>query len=196
MREAGSPTLRVASPPSLRLCGLVAACETGSMKSRLYDLKSSWTVPFPRENVWAVIADPDMSWPSWWPHCSFAGPLERTATSTVSLADRLKSTTAHLNFHAPLGYTLTISIHPTNVEPLQVIEFDAGGHLVGTGRVALSEAGAGQTHLDIEWRVRPTQGWMNLLGTVASPVFKSAHGHMMSHGEEGLIRVLQRRERL
>ncbi|MGA7204174.1 MAG: SRPBCC family protein, partial [Specibacter sp.] len=113
------------------------------MKSRLYDLKSSWTVPFPREDVWAVIADPDMSWPSWWPHCSFAGPLERTATTTVSPADLLKSTTAHLDFHAPLGYTLTISVHPTKVEPLQLIEFDAGGHLVGTGQVTLSEVGAG-----------------------------------------------------
>ena len=105
----------------------------------------------------------------------------------------LKSTTAHLTFHAPLGYTLTISVHPTKVEPLQLIEFDAGGHLVGTGHVTLSEVGAGQTRMDIEWCVRPTQRWMNLLGMVASPVFKAAHAHMMRRGEEGLIRALSGR---
>jgi hypothetical protein len=62
--------------------------------------------------VWAIIADIDMSWPQWWPHCSFAAPLSRTEAKSNSQEDILKATTAYLNFKASLGYTLTISIHP------------------------------------------------------------------------------------
>ncbi|MEJ1180066.1 MULTISPECIES: hypothetical protein [unclassified Pseudarthrobacter] len=44
------------------------------------------------------------------------------------------------------------------------IEFDAGGHLEGIGRVTLNAESQGEkTRMDIEWRVRPTQGCMNFL---------------------------------
>jgi hypothetical protein len=70
---------------------------------------------------------------------TFAGPLVRTEAQSTSHADILKETTAHLNFKASLGYTLTISIHPTEVTAPSEIDFDAGGHLEGTGRVTLTQ---------------------------------------------------------
>lgn len=170
--------------------------DTNLVTPRVYDLRSSWHLPAPPREVWAIIADVDMSWPNWWPRCSFAGPLERMQPATNSQEDVLKATTAHLDFKALLGYTLTITIHPTKVLTPSEIEFDAGGHLVGTGRVALTPEGDQRTRMDIVWRVRPTQTWMNLLSPIASPIFTAAHAHMMREGEKGLILALanQRQE--
>jgi hypothetical protein len=161
------------------------------MTSRLFDLSSTWHLPAPPEEVWTIIADIEMSWPQWWPHCSFAAPLTRTKAKTNSQEDILKATTAYLNFKASLGYTLTISIHPTDVAAPREIDFDAGGHLMGTGRVVLTSENQGQaTRMDIKWRVRPTQRWMNLLTPFAAPAFKAAHALMMRKGEKGLIKAL------
>jgi hypothetical protein len=161
------------------------------MTPRLFDLSSTWHLPAPPEGVWTIIADIDMSWPLWWPGCSFAGPLVRTKPVSNSQEDILKATTAYLSFKASLGYTLTISIHPTEVVAPQEIDFNAGGHLQGTGRVTLLPKNQGQaTRMDIEWRVRPTQRWMNLLTPFAAPAFKAAHALMMRQGEKGLIKAL------
>jgi hypothetical protein len=159
------------------------------MTPRLFDLSSTWHLPAPPQHVWAIIADIDMSWPQWWPHCNFAAPLSRTEAKTHSQEDVLKATMAYLNFKAALGYTLTISIHPTDVVAPREIDFDAGGHLHGTGRVTLIPEKQGEaTRMDIEWRVRPTQRWMNVLTPVATPAFDFAHGLMMRQGEKGLTR--------
>ncbi|MFE4545127.1 SRPBCC family protein [Arthrobacter sp. NPDC056727] len=161
------------------------------MPPRLFDLSSTWHLPAPPEKVWAIIADINMSWPSWWPHCSFAGPLVRTKPLSNSQEDILKATTAHLNFKAALGYTLTISIHPTDVVSPREIDFNAGGHLKGTGRVVLAPEKQGEaTRMDIDWRVHPTQRWMNLLTPIAAPAFTAAHALMMRQGEKGLVKAL------
>lgn len=161
------------------------------MTPRLFDLSSTWHLPGTPKDVWAIIADVGMSWPSWWPDCSFAAPLIRTKPESNSQEDILKATTSYLNFKAVLGYTLTISIHPIMVVTPTEIEFDAGGHLEGTGRVTLSpEADGAATRMDIEWRVRPTQRWMSRLTPIAAPVFTAAHTLMMRRGEKGLLRAL------
>lgn len=161
------------------------------MTPRLFDLSSTWHLPATPEAVWAIIADTNMSWPNWWPHCTFAAPLTRTQTESRSQEDILKATTAHLNFKASLGYTLTISIHPTEVVAPSEIGFDAGGHLRGIGRVTLVPERQGKaTRMHIEWRVRPTQRWMNLLTPIAAPVFRAAHALMMRQGEKGLGKAL------
>ncbi len=161
------------------------------MTPRLFDLRSTWHLPFTPAQVWTIVADVDMSWPKWWPHCTFAAPLVRTEADSSSQEDILKATTAHLDFKASLGYTLTITIHPTNVVTPREIDFDAGGHLEGAGRVVLTPEAEGQaTQMEIEWRVRPTQRWMNVLTPIAAPLFTAAHSLMMRQGEKGLIKAL------
>ncbi len=162
------------------------------MPGSLYDLCSKWVLAANTSEVWNVIADPDMSWPSWWPHCTFAGPLAREESHDKTPAGILLATTAKLNFKAILGYTLTISVHPTLVETPRVIEFDAGGHLEGSGRVTLTARPDASTNMGIEWRVRPTQRWMNALTPLAAPAFTAAHAHLMSQGEKGLRAALAR----
>jgi hypothetical protein len=83
------------------------SCQDIYMVPPLFDLSSTWHLPATTEAVWGVIADIDVSWPNWWPHCTFAAPLSRAAVKSNSQADVLKATTAHLNFKASLGYAPT-----------------------------------------------------------------------------------------
>ncbi|MFQ4149726.1 hypothetical protein AAGW05_13690 [Arthrobacter sp. LAPM80] len=162
------------------------------MTPRLYDLSSSWTFPNTQQEVWDVIADPDMAWPDWWPGCMLAKPLERPTRTGPSDDDLLLATTATLNFKASLGYTLSVSYHPTYVDSPKEITFDAGGDLAGEGRVTLSATKNGLTQMDIEWRVRPTSRWMTFLSPVARPAFTYAHAVLMKRGEAGLREYLAR----
>ncbi|WP_146070362.1 SRPBCC family protein [Arthrobacter sp. GMC3] len=162
------------------------------MTARLYDLSSTWMFPNSQREVWDVIADPNMAWPDWWPGCTLAKPLEREPNTGTSAGELLLATTATLNFKASLGYTLSVSYHPTFVDSPREVVFDAGGDLAGNGRVVLSAADNGQTQMDIEWRVRPTNRWMTLLSPVASPAFTYAHAALMKRGETGLREYLAR----
>lgn len=162
------------------------------MAIRLYDLSSSWTFPCTRQEVWDVIADPNMAWPNWWPGCTLGKPLVREPSAGTTNNELLLASTATLNFKASLGYTLSVTYHPTHVDALNEVTFDAGGDLVGEGRVALSTAEHGHTQMDIEWRVRPTSRWMNFLSPIARPAFAYAHAALMRRGEAGLRAYLAR----
>lgn len=150
-----------------------------------YDLHSRWSLSAPVEQVWAVVADPQMSWPDWWPQC--------TADAVVSdpaAGDGLVGRTARVAFRAWLGYTLHLEIRPTRVQAPHFIEFDAGGDLSGLGRVALVPTAGDGTTVHIQWLVRPTQRWMLLLSPLARPAFTAAHAGVMRRGERGLRRTL------
>ena len=142
-----------------------------------------------------MIADPNMAWPDWWPGCTLAKPLERTPVTGTLAKELLLATTATLNFKASLGYTLSVSYHPTLVDSPNEITFDAGGDLEGEGRVILSAKDDGQTQMDIEWRVRPTSRWMTFLSPVARPAFTYAHAALMRQGETGLRDYLARQSK-
>lgn len=160
------------------------------MTARLYDLSSSWTFSKTRQEVWEVIADPNMAWPNWWPGCTLGKPLERNPDPGTTNKELLLASTATLNFKASLGYTLSVTYHPTHADAPNEITFDAGGDLNGEGRVTLSSIGDGQTQMDIEWRVRPTSRWMAFLSPVARPAFTYAHAALMRRGEAGLREYL------
>ncbi|WP_026556900.1 hypothetical protein [Arthrobacter sp. 35W] len=163
------------------------------MTARLYDLTSSWTIPNTQQEVWDVIADPDMSWPDWWRGCTVARPPVRGDGAGSSAEERLLATTSTFRFKASLGYTLTVSFHPTSVRTPHEVVFDAGGDLDGVGRVVLAPINATATKMDIEWRVRTTKRWMELLKPVAGPAFTFAHDGLMRRGEEGLTAFLRAR---
>lgn len=163
------------------------------MAARLYDLSSSWNFPNNRQEVWDVIADPNMAWPDWWPGCTLAKQLERFPQTSASNDELLLATTATLKFKASLGYTLSVSYHPTMVDSPNEIAFDAGGDLEGEGLVILSKTNNDHTQMDIEWRVRPTSRWMTFLSPVAAPAFAYAHAALMRRGEEGLSAYLAKK---
>lgn len=160
------------------------------MTARLYDLSSSWTFANSQQEVWGVIADPNMAWQDWWPGCTQGKPLERAPHKGTTNTELLLASTATLNFKASLGYTLSVTYHPTLADAPNEVRFDAGGDLVGEGRVHLSTV-INKTQMDIEWRVRPTSLWMTFLSPIARPAFTYAHAALMRRGEAGLRAYLK-----
>ncbi|WP_157875089.1 hypothetical protein [Arthrobacter sp. PAMC 25486] len=149
------------------------------MTARLYDLSSSWTLPTSQQEVWDVIACPSMAIPIWlgrigglaarwtnhWNGHPYAG---------ASAAAALLATTTTLNFKASLGYTLSVSYHPTLVGSPNETIFEAGSEMEGEARGILSSTNNGQPQVDGEWRVRPTRRWMTFASPIASPAFTYA----------------------
>ena len=101
-------------------------------------------------------------------------------------------TTAHLTFHAALGYRLALELRTTGVEDARWVQFTADGDLRGTGSAVLREESGG-TRLDIDWKVVPSKRWMRILSPVAAPAFVLAHRLLMAQGERGLRAELARR---
>lgn len=132
------------------------------MATPLYDLFSTWTFPNTWQEVWDVVADPNMAWQNWWPGCTQGNSLEREPDAGTTNNELLLASTATLNFKASLGYTLSVRCRPTHAETLNEVRFDAGGDLAGEGRVALSSTRNGQTRMDVEWR-GPASRWMAFL---------------------------------
>ncbi|MGG5173078.1 hypothetical protein ACQR35_13035 [Pseudarthrobacter sp. J1738] len=162
------------------------------MPAHLFSLSSIWNFAHPRQKVWDVMADPTMSWPLWWPGCSLAAPLEHHSDVHSSADEQILTTTAALKFRASYGYTLMVLYHPTRVNSPREVTFDARGDLVGQGRAVLSSIDEQCTRVEIEWNVRPTSRWMQLLSPLAAPAFKHAHAVLMAKGETGLRNYLGR----
>ncbi|MBO9705818.1 MAG: SRPBCC family protein [Arthrobacter sp.] len=163
------------------------------MTPRLFDLRSTWHLPAPVEKVWGVLTSLDLrpGEPVWWPGCTVAAPLTVDPSSAHPGEQELTEVTAHLRFRTALGYSLTVSIHPTVAAPPRTLEFEAQGDLDGEGAITLTPDSRGHmTRMDIRWTVRPTVRWMNLLVPVAAPVFVAAHAHTMRKGERGLAAAL------
>jgi len=166
------------------------------MTPRLFDLHSTWHLPAPAEQVWEVLTDLDLrpGEPVWWPGCTVAAPLIRNAPVHAPAEESLKGITAFLRFRAVLGYSLAVSIHPTQVVPPRELGFEAWGDLEGNGSIMLSPGRQdGTTRMEIRWTVRPTVPWMNLLAPVAAPLFVAAHARTMRQGERGLVSTLTER---
>jgi hypothetical protein len=80
----------------------------------------------------------------------------------------------------------------TRVERPSLLEGEATGGLVGTGRWRLFEADADRplTAVTYEWNVRTPKAWMNLLAPIAAPVFRWNHDRIMAAGGRGLAQRL------
>ncbi|MEZ2371361.1 hypothetical protein [Arthrobacter sp. RCC_34] len=163
------------------------------MTPRLFDLRSTWHLPAPVDQVWDVLTALDLrpGEPVWWPGCTVAAPLTRTDSSGDPDAPELTAITAHLRFRTLLGYSITVSIHPTLAVRTRQLAFEAHGDLEGDGGIVLTAESAGATtRMDIRWTVRPALRWMNALSPVAARVFVAAHAHTMRKGEQGLAAAL------
>lgn len=163
------------------------------MTPRLFDLRSTWHLPAPVDEVWDVLTALDLrpGEPVWWPGCTVAAPLTTTSPSDDPETADLTDIIAHLRFRTLLGYSLTVSIHPTLAVTHRKLVFEAQGDLEGDGDIVLTAESAGsRTRMDIRWTVRPTLRWMNVLSPVAARVFMAAHAHTMRKGELGLAAAL------
>lgn len=166
---------------------------------RRYRFETTWLLDAPVEACWAVLADPALSWPSWWP--GLAGDVVELGPAA---RDHVGSR-ARLRYRSPFGFTLRIELALVAARPPVAATFAVRGDLVGRGTVDLAPADARPggrcdkdpgpvgTRVVVGWDVATTRGWMNALGPVASPAFAWSHAHVMRRGGAGLAVRLRSR---
>lgn len=146
-----------------------------------YRFCTTWVLEAERERVWDAIYDSD-TWPEWW---HGVARVERLADGNESgLGQR-----GVYHWRARLPYTVRFEMVSTLVERPRRLGGEASGELAGSGLWRLYEEG-GTTAVVLDWDVRTTKPWMNLLAPVAKPIFRSNHDWLMRNGGEGLARRL------
>ncbi|MEN0130263.1 MAG: hypothetical protein AAGC49_12540 [Brevundimonas sp.] len=154
---------------------------------RRYRLASTWLVEAPVERCWAVLADPTMSWPRWWP-----GVRARDVRPHAELV----GSTAHVEFraripHVPGAYTLRLDLAVAGAEPPRRVTLRTTGDLEGSAFVELARASSpDSTRITVDWDVQTTLAWMNVLGPVLARPFAASHAAVMRAGEQGLRQLL------
>ena len=146
-----------------------------------YRFLTTWLLDSPREPVWEAIYDQE-SWPSWWRGVEEAEELTPGDDDGVGSVGRLV-------WKSLLPYRVEFEVTTTRVQKPHLLEADAVGELTGVGRWRLYEQG-GVTAVLYEWNVATTKAWMNLMAPLARPVFEWNHDWVMSHGGEGIAKLL------
>lgn len=149
---------------------------------RDYSFVSRWTVAAPREACWAVLADPELSWPRWWPGLS-------GRVLALSADDARQGSRAALAFRTPFVRRLRLELTATHVEPPSSARFAVTGDLVGTGVVTLA-GGAGSTLVTVLWDVRTASRWLDPVGPLSRPLARWSHARVMRTGGRGLAAEL------
>lgn len=146
-----------------------------------YSFLTTWLLDSPREPVWEAIHDQE-SWPQWWRGVEEAEELK------PGMEDGLGSV-SRLVWKSLLPYRVEFEVTTKRVERPHLLEGHAVGELDGVGRWRLYESD-GVTAVLYEWNVSTTKSWMNLLAPFARPAFEWNHDWVMSHGGEGIARLL------
>ena len=145
-----------------------------------YEFVTTWCLDAPIDRVFDAIDDA-ARWPEWWKGVKAAELLEDGDEDGVGRLWRLV-------WRSRLPYDLEFRSRVTRSERPYLLEGDADGELIGTGRWRLFE-GRG-TAVVYEWNVRTAKEWMNRLAPVARPAFEWNHDVVMRQGGEGLARLL------
>jgi hypothetical protein len=146
-----------------------------------YRFLTTWCLDAPRERVWDAIYESER-WPEWWRGVLESEKLEEGNSDGVGQLGRYV-------WKSKLPYKLEFLMRTTRVERPHLLEGQADGELVGTGRWRMYEAN-GTTAVLYEWNVHTTRAWMNLLTPIARPIFAINHDYVMRNGGEGLAKLL------
>lgn len=146
-----------------------------------YSFLTTWLLDSPREPVWEAIHDQE-SWPQWWRGVEEAEELRPGTEDGLGSVSRLV-------WKSLLPYRVEFEVTTKRVERPYLLEGHAVGELDGVGRWRLYESD-GVTAVLYEWNVSTTKPWMNLLAPFARPAFEWNHDWVMSHGGEGIARLL------
>ena len=154
-------------------------------RTRRYRLSSTWLLAAPLERCWDVLADPAMSWPTWWPG---------VRASDVHPQPDLVASRAHVEFRAPSAYVLRLDLTVASADPPRQVVLSTAGDLVGSAHVDLEAvepvAPTALTQVRVDWDVQTTVRWMNILGPALARPFAASHAAVMRAGERGLTQYL------
>jgi hypothetical protein len=93
-------------------------------------------------------------------------------------------------FGSVLPYDLVFDMRTTRIEALTVLQGEATGELIGTGRWVLRSRD-GATLVRYIWEVDTAKRWMNVVAPLVRPLFVWNHHAIMRAGEAGLRRHLE-----
>jgi hypothetical protein len=153
--------------------------------TREYRFLTTWLLAAEREPIFDLLWD-SARWPEWWP-----GVVEATETDPGDPVTGV-GRRGRYEWRSTIPYPVTFDVVSTRVERPFLLEGEATGGLVGTGRWRLfpAEGDAPLTAVTYEWNVRTPKAWMNLLAPIAAPVFRWNHDRIMAAGGRGLARRL------
>lgn len=150
--------------------------------TRRFVLISSWCLHAPREEVWALLRDPE-SWPRWWPGLCEVRSLGGGDGEGLGAVSRFV-------WQSGAGYKLNITTTTVRLSPLREIEAVADGDVAGRGLWLLEEATPGTVRLAYRWDVELRRAWMRLLAPLLRPLFTRRHFALMRAGAAGMARSL------
>ena len=159
------------------------------MGRREYRFLTTWLIAADREPIFDLLVD-SARWPEWWP-----GVIEAVETEPGDANGIGRR--GHYEWRSTIPYPVRFEVVSTRFERPSLLEGDASGGLVGTGRWRLfaAEPGAARgggplTAVTYEWNVTTPKVWMNVLAPIAAPVFRWNHDRIMAAGGEGLAHRL------
>ncbi|QOJ23649.1 MAG: SRPBCC family protein [Gammaproteobacteria bacterium] len=145
---------------------------------------TEWQIDAPLEQVYDAIIH-CLDWPTWWQG------VERVEKLASGDADGIGSV-HRFTWKGRIPYRLTFDMKVTGVVSRAVLEGQAEGEVMGSGRWDFSRKDAA-TIVRYRWQVRTNRCWMNWLAPCAAPVFKWNHHQVMRQGAEGMSRLLNAR---
>jgi hypothetical protein len=149
-----------------------------------YRLVTLWCIEAPIEAVCGAISH-SLNWPQWWRNVECVEELAPGDARGIGSVRRY-------TWRGRLPYRLTFDIRVVHAEQLTVVEGIASGDVEGQGRWAFTTDGR-VTRVRLDWQVRTTSAWMNLLAPFARPLFRWNHDGIMRCGGEALARMLNAR---
>jgi hypothetical protein len=149
-----------------------------------YKFITEWRIDAPLTEVCDAISH-CLDWPAWWKG------VEKVEKLASGDADGIGSV-HRFTWKGRIPYRFTFDIRMTRFVPLTLLEGQANGEVIGTGRWGFSRED-NATVVRYQWHVRTNRLWMNLIAPIASPVFRWNHHQVMRQSAEGMARLLNAR---
>jgi uncharacterized protein YndB with AHSA1/START domain len=146
-----------------------------------YRFLTTWLLESPVEPVWDAIFD-QRAWPGWWRGVERVVEIDPGEESGVGSHSRM-------TWRSVLPYDVVFEARTRTVVKPYLIEAEASGDLIGTGRWRFFERD-GVTAALYEWNVATSKVWMNALAPVLRPVFEWNHNWVMRNGGTGIAALL------
>jgi hypothetical protein len=188
------------------------------MAAQTFRLVTRWRIPAPAGRVWAVLADPEFTWPVWWPG------LRVQRSGVIAGPDGLggAGSWVRLWVRSPVGGALDLRLDLVDSRSPGRDDIDPGatapdgtgpdgtgadgtrpeipgraklrvsGDLRGGGSVLVSERPGGHCEVRLTWVVVPVKGRPALVARLAPALCVWAHARVMRAGERGLARHVSR----
>lgn len=173
---------RAAAAGAAGAVGLAAGLVIGGARLvRHYDWTTEWIVHAPRREVYALFNLPEEQY-RWWPSMIVERASAASDAPPHTITYRVQQAPGVRRLAPPFRITAT----RTDAEPDRRTRAVVTGDLAGVLDTLLYDAPDGGTRIVFHWYVRVCSPLLNLVGYLATPLFRASHDHVMREGEAGL----------